>query len=124
MPQPSTPQVLPLQPSVPWYRMTVPINDTPYLFDVKWNARDQAWYFDLYEVDETPIAFGIKIVLGISLGRRVQHPLMQHGAFVARDLSNQWIDAGFDDMGTRVQLRYFTVYDIIAVARGLNGFGS
>jgi hypothetical protein len=121
MAQPSQPTVIPLTPSLPWYRVTVQIADTSYIFDVKWNARDVAWYFDLLELDETPIAKGVKIVLGTVLARRADHPLIKSGSFIAKDLSGQFQEAGFDDLGTRVQLIYFTVYDIFTVVRHANG---
>lgn len=119
----SQPVVIPLQPSTPWYRVTVTITGTPYHFDVRWNVRDHAWYFDVYESDETPIAYGLKIVLGTNIGRRVKHPLFAEGAFRAADLTGKHLDAGFDDIGTRVQLRYFTAYDIISAIATANGQG-
>lgn len=124
MPQPSQPVVIPLEPSIPWYRITAALGETSYIFDVKWNARDAAWYFDLLEIDETPIAHGLKIVLGTLIGRRIKHPLFQQGVFAALDLTKQWRDAGFDDIGTRVQLRYYTAYAILAAARQVNGVGA
>lgn len=121
MPSPSTPQILPFIPSVPWYRMTVPLVGDAYHFDVKWNAQDKAWYFDILELNETTIATGIKIVLGTILARRVDHPLMKNGAFIAKDTTGNDHDAGLDDLGGRVQVYYYTVYDIIALVRKANG---
>ena len=117
------PVIIPLVPSIPWYRITTQIADTPYIFDVRWNVRDAAWYFDLFEIDETPIASGIKIVLGVPLGRRIKHALMRCGAFVAKDISGKWKDAGLDDLGTRVQLRYYSALNIISAARRGVGMG-
>ena len=119
----SNPIVIPLIPSNPNYRVTTTIGGDPYIFDVLWNVRDGAWYFDLLNPDETPIAYGLKIVIGTSIGRRIKHPLFQAGAFMAKDLSNQYLDAGLDDMGVRVQLRYYTVFDIMAAVRFNQGMG-
>lgn len=115
MASPSHPQILPFVPSVPYYRFRTSIENVAYIFDVRWNVRDAAWYFDLLETDETPIALGVKIVLGMSLARRIKHPLFRNGTLVAIDTSGKLREPGLDDLGTRVQIRYYTVYDIIAV---------
>lgn len=97
---------LPFTPSLSPYRFTCPILNESYIFDVRWNARALAWYFDLREVDETPIALGIKVVIGAYLGRKYTHTLFQSGVFVATDTSGQRRDAGFDDLGDRVRVMY------------------
>jgi hypothetical protein len=114
---------IPVIPSTPWYRLTTSLVDVPYIFDFRWNARDLAWYFDLFEIDEKPIVYGVKVVLGVPLARRVKHDLIRCGAFVARDLTRQWRDATYDDFGTRVQLHYYTAQNVIAAARRNVGLG-
>jgi len=106
-------QTIPVQVGNPNYRIEVDLNDQPYLFDFKWNARDQAFYFDLRESDETLIAGSLKVVTGVYIGRRVQHPLFKDGVLAAFDTSGQKLDATLDDFGTRVQLRYIPVEDLI-----------
>jgi len=113
---PSNPVGIPLVPSVPFYRIGVTLNDTRYLMDVRWNVRDSAWYMDLYESDETPIAYGLKLVIGVYIGRRVKHSLFQNGAFLVKSLDGSGLDMGFDDVGTRAELRYYTSYDLIAAS--------
>lgn len=96
--------VIPFVPSIAFYRVATTINSTQYIFDVRWNTRDSAWYFDVLEEDETPIVRGVKVVLGCLLGRNTDHPLFRQGVIVAADLSDSGRDAGFDDFGTRVQV--------------------
>lgn len=105
---------IPTQQSIPNYRIGVPIDGTLFLFDFRWNARDAAWYFDMYEADETPIVVGVKIVLGTYLGRRCTHPFFASNVLVARDTSGQGLDAGFDDLGARVVLLRFTDEEVLA----------
>lgn len=111
-------QNIPVTPSDPWYELTVPLDDadgssTPYTFEFRWNTIDKAWYFNLYEQDRTPIVHGVKVVLGMYLGRRSRHVFFKKGVLVAIDTSNKGREAGFDDFGTRVILRRYTVQDVI-----------
>lgn len=103
---------LPIDSTNPIYRVGVTINDIPYLFDVRWNARDSAWYFDLLDVSENPISLGIKIVLGTALGWRSADPRFPSGGIFAEDLSGAGRDATFDDLGSRVVLYYYTFDEI------------
>lgn len=105
--------VLPFIPSEAHYTFDTSILDTPYSFEVRWNARDPAWYFDLSEIDGTPILRGVKIVLGTYLGRTSTHILFQNGVFAVIDTSGGYRDPGFDDLGTRVEVRFYPTADII-----------
>lgn len=112
-------QFLPVIPSVPHYRFSTVLAGDPYILDVRWNDRDEAWRFDLYEIDETLIAPGIKIVLGAALGRTHTHKLFAGGAFFAIDTAavspEAGVDATLDDFGQRVRLVYLTNDDRAAL---------
>lgn len=99
--------LLPLQPSIPNYRVGTALDGVQYILDVRWNGRDGAWYLDLLQEDETPIAHGLKLVLGAAIGSGITNPDFPPGVFVCRDLSGVGLDAGFDDIGTRVVVYYF-----------------
>lgn len=100
--------VLPFVGQIGQYRFGTTIESTAYLFDVRWNTLDAAWYFDVLEADETPIATGLKIVLGVFIGRTSTHELFSDGAFLAFDQSGAERDATYDDLGTRVVVKYLT----------------
>jgi hypothetical protein len=102
------PQMLPLVPLIPHYRVGTELAGIQYLLDVRWNERDSAWYLSLMAEDETPIRMGMKIVLGTMLGVRSAHPLFPPGAFMASDLSGKGRDATLTDLGTRVVVYFFT----------------
>lgn len=105
---------IPVIPSEAHYRFGVVIEDVGYLVDVRWNARDTAWYLDWYTLEEKIIALNLKVVLGAYLGRRYPVPPFSNGVLVAVDTSGNEVEAGFDDFGTRVVLRYILVIDLIA----------
>ncbi len=84
------------------YRLACPIDDTAYYFDVHWNSRDAAWYFDMYEQDGTIVVLNVKVVNGVPLGRRSLHEFFEDHMIVVVDSSGHGRDAAFDDLNTRV----------------------
>lgn len=111
------PQILPLEPSQPFYEIATVLNKTPVTIDVRWNGRDEAWYLSVYDAEGLAIADGLKVVLGVLIGARARHPLFTAGAFVARDTSGKQREAAFDDIGTRVTVTYYTLFEAVAEAR-------
>jgi hypothetical protein len=108
------PQILPFQPSIPNYTVSVVLGTVEYVFQVRWNARDGAWYFDLLDDTLDQIYSGVKIVLGAYLAARCSDPrwLAAGGILVATDTSNQGLDAGIDDLGARVQVVFYTIAEM------------
>lgn len=104
---------LPFIPSDPNYQFQCSLDDQTYTFDVRWNNRDQAWYFDMLDSDGKAIILGVKIVLGTFLGRKSAHPFFSNNVLVAIDstLTNQ--DATLDDLGTRVFVKHMTLPEYV-----------
>lgn len=112
------PEQLPLVPSIPSYRVGTTLGGTQYLLDVRWNARDEAWFLDVLAEDETPVATGIKVVLGVFLGGRVVDAAFPDGLLLAADLTGRGLDAGFDDLGSRVVVNFFTRAELQGISGG------
>lgn len=106
--------IIPFVPSDNNYILQVPLGGIVYLFDTYWNARDLSWYFHLKNADQSVIAYGIKVVLGVNLGRWCQDPFFQNNILQASDTSGNMKDAGYDDLGGRVVVLHLTM----AEARG------
>lgn len=105
------PLIIPID-STPSQTFSTTIGGKTYGFDAHWNARDAAWFMSVFEEDGTPIIQGAKLVLNAFIGRRSPHQLFSDGAFSLADLSGQGLDAGQDDLGTRVVLTYHTTEEI------------
>lgn len=112
------PQILPFIPSEPHYEFSTVLDGATYTFEVRWNASDNggagAWYFDILNADGSRAVTGVKVVLGVHLARRAEHPLTRKGVLVAIDTSGQAREAGFDDIGTRVQVWHYTMFEVIS----------
>jgi hypothetical protein len=109
------PQRVAFTPSNPHYRMTTTLAGVQLILDVRWNGRDAAWYLDVYAEDdvETPIAHGIKLLLGTSPLARSISPLIPAGIWTVEDLSQEGRDATLDDLGERVVVRFYGVDELI-----------
>lgn len=86
-----------------------------YTFDVRWNTRANAWYFDMYDPDGILMVAGVKIVLNVPLGRRSAHPFFNDNCIVALDKSLTEQDPGFDDINVRVALWHLTAGELAAL---------
>ena len=92
--------------------------DVTYSVVHRWNARDASWYLDVFDEDARPIACGLRVVLGAYLGGRIDHPLFRDGVLVAIDTSGAGREAAIDDLGTRVQLRYYEIREATLLRAG------
>ncbi len=104
--------LLPLVPSIPSYRVSTTLEQDQYIFDLHW-TEPAGWFIDALEVDGTPI-FRCRLVLGTFLGRRVSHRLTRRGVLVPVDLSGEGREPGLDDLGTRVEVRYYPEDELAA----------
>lgn len=82
---------------------------------VWWNARVQRWLLDVATGAGEPIASGLALVTGRSLlsrfGLRDDLP---PGVLTALDTANTGLEAGRDDLGTRVRLYYYDTDELVA----------
>jgi len=105
---------IPLQPSIADYIMGVTIAGDHYFMHVYWNDRDAAWYFDMLDGDENTIIAGVKIVLGAYLGRTARQKPFTNGVLGLYDTSGAGLDAGFDDLGSRVVMKWLPTSEWLA----------
>jgi hypothetical protein len=57
--------VLPNDPTAPFYEFATTLDGVAYRFRFKFNARDSAWYFDLYDaIAGTLLRAGLRVVTG------------------------------------------------------------
>lgn len=108
------PVILPFRPSIGNYTFRSILIGVEYRFKVHWNSREEAYYFDVREITNEPIVYGVKAVLGVYFGRETTHPLFRKGAMVCRvPQGDDRREARFEDFGTRVQVWFFTVDEVV-----------
>lgn len=114
-------QIIPFDPSNPNHEFTCQLDGAQYLLRARWNARDLSYYLDVSDEAGDPIRVGIRIVLGALLGARCSDARFPPGLLIAVDTSSptgMGIDAGIDDLGARVQVWYYPLGDLSALAPG------
>jgi hypothetical protein len=89
------------------YSVSTVLEGETFTFAVRWNGRAASWFFDLYDVNGEIIIAGVRIALGVLLGRRTTDPRMPNGSFIVSDLSNAGREAGIDDLGSRVKVFFY-----------------
>ena len=107
------PDIIPLIPSDSNYALRVPLDDENYRILVRWNTRDAAFYMDIREADGTPVALGLKLVLGVNIGRHSTHPFFGEHVLSLADSSGENADAGFDDLSRRIYLVHMSRREIV-----------
>lgn len=109
--------IVPVIPGDPEQIIEIVLDEELFVLRLRWNTSDNdgagSWYLDAWESDGvTPIAFSIKLVIGVRLGETYNHPLFQSGMFLV-DESGTGAEAGLFDLGGRVQLYHLTVGDAV-----------
>jgi hypothetical protein len=111
-------EILPLIPSLAQYEFDTTLDGNPFTINIRWNMREEKWYMDLWYTDGTVIATGLALVVGAIIGLRIAHADFP-GLFLVRDTAapkgSVGRDAGFDDMGQRVQVYLFRYDEVIPV---------
>lgn len=109
--------------SDPWRRFSTALNGVEYSFDTRFNERNRVWYFDLgLESTGEVLAAGIPILLGcdllapyaLGIGSMVAYDLGSAAAPETAGTFQQAVDAGPEDLGTRVIVLYIAPGEVIA----------
>ena len=87
------------------YTTSMLFGEETYILHFDWNDRENRWYFGLSTYEGTMLLAGRKILVGGFFAYKI--PNGPQGFFIAVDSSGTNTEAGFDDLGARVQLGYF-----------------
>lgn len=101
--------IIPIAPGELNYSMLVALGGVTYTFESKWSEWDQSHYLNLLTEFGDRIRMGMRVTLGVPLGRTCTHPFFRGGRLLAYDLSGDKQMPGRDDFGSRVELRYYTL---------------
>jgi hypothetical protein len=81
-----------------------------YGFELRWNARDASWNFVLSDATGTVLA-SEKMVVGVALTVHRVDDRLPHGELIAVDSSDDDLDPGLTDLGSRVFLTFTDAAD-------------
>lgn len=101
----------------PLYSQRTTLDGKEYLLKFDYSEREDRWFLSLYDVDETPLALGIKVIPNWPLLRlHVSNPDVPQGKLVARDFSLAPAAPGFGDLGRRVSILYYDEEALVTLA--------
>lgn len=126
--------VVPTTSAFPDYTQRTSLDGREYILRFIFNEREQRWYLDFFDGDETPLVLSLKLVANWNLLRRETDERLPPGELYAVDLSgtsNEDVptdagtatllqiarDPGRDDLGAdgRVALMYFDAAELAAL---------
>lgn len=93
-------EVLQIEPSLESQRFDQAIGDVPLRWRIYWNRRAQAYYIDISDIDDEPIASGVKVVIGWDLFYTLSDDRLPEGALIVRGDEQP----GKYDLGDTVQI--------------------
>ena len=114
---------LPFRGSLAAYDFSTTIGSATYTFLVGWNYRENAWYVSITDADNNVVISSVKLCLGAFLGRTAAAPPFTDGVLVAIDtnsINDGGVEAGFDDLGSRVVIRYVETADLLTMVAQAN----
>ena len=97
-----------------FYAYTMTLEGRPYVFDFRYNQREDVWYLSLALPDGTALITGVKIVCGTNLLRLCSSTDKPPGLLTAMTNNENDTAPGLDELGEekRVTLTYFTSDEI------------
>lgn len=107
---------IPIPADTAFFRMRQTLDGGDYVLDFAWNGRADAWYLSLYSPDGEHLAGGFKIVSNrFLLQRQHWNPAIPAGEFFAYDPTNSIGAAGYDQLGTQIELFYIEAADVAVI---------
>ena len=95
----------------PFYTMSTTLDGSDFLFEFRYNQREDAWYFDVALTDGTVLVRGVKVICNKPLLQRFADSRLPKGTLIAWPNTNTRKAPGLLELGEdkRVTLLYFSL---------------
>jgi hypothetical protein len=103
-------------PAMSNYRQRTTLDGQQFVLRFRWNVRGSYWSMDVHDVDDVPLASGVKVVPGIPLLRLVTDRRRPPGAIMAVDFTGRGEAPGLTELGRGVVLYYFDEEELRGLA--------
>lgn len=100
----------------PFYTMTTTLDGSDYVFEFRYNQREECWYFSISLTDGTLLVAGVKVVCERKLLSRFADVRLPPGILVAYANTNDTSPPKLTELGQdrRVTLMYVTKAEVEA----------
>lgn len=101
-------RVLPVNGELPHHSFQVQLDGTTYGLEFRWNERAAGWFMSVYDSVGTLLLANRRLVLNWGLLARFKRwqPSLPPGDFVVFDTTQNGVEPGLTDLGTRVLVKY------------------
>jgi hypothetical protein len=107
-------QIIPFKEPGAW-QMFITLDNVIYVLFFKWNALNQYWVMSIFDNNDNPIIYGIKVVPNYDLTAQFVVLNMPPGDIVCQNVLNQWVDIMRFDMGNTTELFYYEQGELSAL---------
>ena len=104
-------QIIPFKEPAAW-RSQVTLSGVIYLFYFRWNALNQYWVMNIFNVDNQPVLLGVKVVVNFDLTEQFVVVDKPSGEIICQNILDQWNDIGRFDMGETTELIYYEASEL------------
>jgi hypothetical protein len=98
-----------------YYQFICALDQSDYALTFRWSDRGSAWYMDITDTAGDLLLSGVRLSLGVGLLSRFSDYRLPAGEFITLDTSGQGVEAGRQDLGSRVRLYYVENEDLVAL---------
>lgn len=88
--------------------ITVDLDQETFRIDLRWNSREEAWYMDVRQVDDTPIRIGVKVTPQAPINLPYHTEGMPRGVLQVLPERSTILRVGRYDFGTNAKLYYIS----------------
>lgn len=104
-------RLIPVNGALTHSRLQCQLDGTSFGLEFRWNERASGWFFSIYAADGTLLLANRRLVVNWLLTARFRDTRLPLGDFIATDTSGQNQEAGLNDLGTRVVVKYLEAKD-------------
>lgn len=106
-------QIIPFKEPASW-QAQITLSNIVYILYFRWNAMNEYWVMNIYNLNSEPIVLGIKVVTNYNLTAQFVATGMPPGDILCQNIINQWDDIKRFDMGVTTELVYYEAGEIEA----------
>ena len=99
-------EIIPFNDDAQW-NQEIELNDISYILSFQWNALNEFWSMNIYNIDLEPIALGIKIVTQWNLTEQIVQEGMPHGDILCQNIIGGFERIGRLDIGQTNELVFY-----------------
>lgn len=101
------------------WKAQITLSNIIYVLEFKWNALNEYWSMNIYDENEEPIIFGIKVVVNWNLTEQFVSARMPPGDIVCQNILGEWNKIIRFDMGEIAELFYYEEGEIETLIKAM-----